>query len=48
MENIFVIENDELSVSVSDAGAELRGVTLRETGGQLLWQGRWTGEEDNG
>ena len=39
MENIYTIENDVLSVSVSDAGAQLQRVELKTSGDALLWEG---------
>ncbi len=39
MDNTYTIENELLSVSVSDMGAQLRRIALRETGEPILWEG---------
>lgn len=39
MENIYTIENEILSVSVSDAGAQLQRIELKRSGEALLWKG---------
>ena len=39
MENLYAIENESLRVEISDAGAELRKIILKETGEQLMWTG---------
>ncbi len=39
MINNVLIENDYLQAIVSPAGAELKGLILKRTNHQLLWQG---------
>lgn len=43
---IYTIENEFLSASISDMGAELQSLKLKETGEEYLWQGDpavWSG-----
>ena len=35
----YILENEQLKVTVSDAGAEIRSIVGKKTGTEYLWQG---------
>ena len=39
MDNLYAIENGHLRVAISDKGAEMQEIQLKESGEQLLWNG---------